>query len=133
MALSLASVLLIHLSIKEVLNATRQSLVIRAEKLEGYILIAVMHLLTDGIQDQLNAARLLLDLEKRYGQLRLEAACHRAIAYSTISYTSIRKILEQELDRQPIEKDTANTKTESYRFARRKVVILSIPRYAFDG
>ena len=103
----------------EVMNATRDSLIIRAEKFGGYILIVVMHLLTDPVQDQLNAARHVLNLEKKYDQLRLEAACYRAVMYSTISYKSIRLILEGELEKQPIGEEMKQQGDEEvYRFAR---------------
>ena len=42
------------------------------------------------------------DLTKRYGDERLGAACQRALASGAISYTSVKSILAQNLDRAPL-------------------------------
>lgn len=41
-------------------------------------------------------------LARTYGDDRLEAACHRALAIKSPSYTSIQSILKNNLDRQPL-------------------------------
>jgi hypothetical protein len=41
-------------------------------------------------------------LGKRYGEGRLEAACHRAIRIGACSYKSIESILKHDLDQQPL-------------------------------
>jgi hypothetical protein len=43
-----------------------------------------------------------MNLAKRYGNERLGAACQRALASGAISYTSVKSILEQNLDRAPL-------------------------------
>lgn len=45
----------------------------------------------------------ILQLGKRYDEPRLEAACRRALAIKTLSYKSIKSILENGLDRTPLE------------------------------
>ena len=45
----------------------------------------------------------VLRLGKRYSNERLEAACRRAIAMNASSYRSIKSILENSLDREPLE------------------------------
>jgi hypothetical protein len=45
----------------------------------------------------------VLRLGKRYSNERLEAACWRAIAMNACSYRSIKSILENSLDREPLE------------------------------
>jgi len=45
----------------------------------------------------------IVRLADKYGEDRLEAACRRALAYSSVSYKSVRSILEKGLDR--IEED----------------------------
>ncbi|MFC1478673.1 IS21 family transposase [Candidatus Margulisiibacteriota bacterium] len=45
----------------------------------------------------------ILRMGKRYGEQRLEAACHRAINIGACSYQSIKSILEKGLDKQYIE------------------------------
>jgi transposase len=42
-------------------------------------------------------------LATRYGNERLEAACRRAFMMNVCSYRSIKSILENSLDRQPLE------------------------------
>jgi len=45
----------------------------------------------------------LLNLSKRYSQARLEAACERALAIHSASYQSVKSILKQGLDQQPLD------------------------------
>jgi len=45
----------------------------------------------------------VLRFGKRYSNERLEAACRRAIAMNASSYRSIKSILENSLDREPLE------------------------------
>ena len=45
----------------------------------------------------------VLRLSKRYSNDRLEAACRRALAMNVCAYRSIKSILENSLDRQPVE------------------------------
>jgi len=45
----------------------------------------------------------ILRLGERYSPERLEAACHRALATGTVSYRSVKSILEHGLDRLPLE------------------------------
>lgn len=49
----------------------------------------------------------LLRLGNRYGKGRLEAACRRALYIRGISYRSVKSILEQGLDRAPLDVQTA--------------------------
>jgi transposase len=44
----------------------------------------------------------LMSLAKRYGNERLGAACQRALACGAISYTSVKSILQQNLDQAPL-------------------------------
>jgi len=44
----------------------------------------------------------IMRLGRRYGDLRLEAACRRALAIGACSYKSIESILKHDLDRQPL-------------------------------
>lgn len=43
-------------------------------------------------------------LSKPYGQDRLEAACKRALAINSLSYTSVESILKHGLDKKPLPK-----------------------------
>jgi len=48
----------------------------------------------------------VLRLGKRYGNDRLENACHRALSINSTSYRSVKSILENGLDRKAIEPAT---------------------------
>ena len=52
----------------------------------------------------------LMRLGKDYGRDRLEAACTRALAIGSISYKSVKSILNCELDRQPLPDSKSNKK-----------------------
>ena len=52
----------------------------------------------------------LLRLRKSFDDQRLEAACNRALALGTTSYRSVRSILTQGLDSQPL--DSTPTPTQ---------------------
>jgi hypothetical protein len=43
-----------------------------------------------------------MNLAKRYGNERLGAACARALASGAVSYTSVKSILAEGLDRVPL-------------------------------
>jgi transposase len=47
----------------------------------------------------------IIRLGKAFGNSRLEAACLRALHFHTCSYTSVKSILEKQLDAQPLEQD----------------------------
>jgi transposase len=49
----------------------------------------------------------ILRLEKRYGAVRLEAACQRALQVGARSYRNVAGILERGLDREPLPGNTA--------------------------
>jgi len=55
-------------------------------------------LFADRVLDRLRAAQGVIRLGTRYGAARLEAACQRALAFSNITYRSVRVILEKGLD-----------------------------------
>lgn len=44
----------------------------------------------------------LMSLAKRHGDERVQAACTRALALNAISYTSVKSILQQNLDKLPL-------------------------------
>lgn len=43
-----------------------------------------------------------MSLSRRHGSERVQAACARALAVNAVSYTSVKSILEQGLDRLPV-------------------------------
>lgn len=58
-------------------------------------------LLDDKVIDRLRTAGRLLRLRERYGDQRLEAACHKALAYDEPVYTTVKRILAEGLESQP--------------------------------
>lgn len=59
-------------------------------------------LLADRIVERLRAAQGVLRLVERYGALRLEAACVRALAHDSIFYRTVKTILAGGFDQQPL-------------------------------
>lgn len=53
-------------------------------------------------EDRLRSAGRLLRLQERVGRVRLEAACRRALHYGEANYVTVKRILEQGLDAQPL-------------------------------
>lgn len=61
----------------------------------------IERLFADRVLDHLRAAQGVIGLEKRYGSVRLEAACARAVAFDSPLYRTVKTILEKSLDQQP--------------------------------
>jgi hypothetical protein len=59
-------------------------------------------LLDDPAVDRLRTVGRLLRLSERYGAGRLEAACQRAIQFGEPSYVTVKRILLEGLDEQPV-------------------------------
>jgi transposase len=106
---------------EEVLQCTREGLLSMAEKAGLFIYQVAYIILSHPSVDKLRPVRHLLKLASKYSQERLEKACQRAIHYRTVSYISVKNILENNLDQQPLETRTTS-KVEPlplpYRFAR---------------
>jgi hypothetical protein len=105
---------------EEVLNATRGGLLAQAETIGPFTLKLSEELLNNPSHDKLRPVRLILKLASSYSPDRLEKACKRALIYGTISYTSIKAILEKALDQKPFEEQSTQLdKPQKYfKFAR---------------
>lgn len=80
-------------------------------------------LLSDAVTDYLRASQGILSLNKKYGSARLDAACHRAIMFNSIHYKTIKSILKEGLEYQPLPTEPvfdllAETYTGQARFCR---------------
>lgn len=62
----------------------------------------VAALLADPIVDRLGTVRRLLKLRQRYADQRLEAACYRALRFGDPSYMTVKRILENGQEQQPL-------------------------------
>lgn len=84
--------------LENVWKANKEGLEILAEKRGGAIEIVVKQLLSHSVKDRLHAVRRIFDLEKAFGQIRLEAACKRSLHFGEAEYSNIKSILERGLD-----------------------------------
>ncbi len=106
---------------EEVLQCSREGLLLLAEKVGSFTYQVVHTILSHPSIDKLRPVRQLLKLGNKYSQERLEKACQRAFNYKTFSYMSVKNILENNLDQQPIENSSNANKIihlPQYRFAR---------------
>jgi transposase len=67
----------------------------------------VAALLADPIVDRLGTVRRLLKLRQRFADQRLEAACHRALRFGDPSYMTVKRILENGQEQQPLQQPLA--------------------------
>lgn len=72
----------------------------QAEATGPYCHRFVERLFENRVLDRLRAAQGVVGLAKRYGAVRLEAACQRALHFDNIQYRAVRIILEKSLDQQ---------------------------------
>jgi transposase len=105
---------------EEVLQCTREGLLFMAEKAGHFIYQVACAMLSHPSVDKLRPVRKLLKLANKYSQERLENACKRASHYKMFSYSSVKNILENNLDQQSLEISTTNKVIQlpTYRFAR---------------
>jgi hypothetical protein len=105
---------------EEVLQCSREGLLSMAEKAGPFIYQVSHAILSHPSVDKLRPVRLLLKLANKYSQERLEKACQRAFYYKMFSYGSVKNILENKLDKQPIDAPSTNKiiNLPQYRFAR---------------
>jgi len=74
----------------------------------------IRHLFSDRVLDNLRAAQGVVGLKKKYGTVRLEAACQRALAYDNPRYRTVKTILEKGLDQHPLAEHSFDILAESY-------------------
>jgi len=70
----------------------------QAKVIGPHCLALIKKLFADRVLDRLRAAQGVVRLGERYGAIRLEAACGRALYFENIQYRSVRVILEKGLD-----------------------------------
>lgn len=77
---------------------TRESCLTRAAELGPAVLQVVQQMLDDPVLDRMHQVGRLLRLSEKYGSLRLEAACQRALDYGDPAYKTVKGILSHNLD-----------------------------------
>jgi transposase len=75
-------------------------------------------LLSDKILERLRAAQGVIGLAKTYGQARLEAACHRAMAHGSPYYRTVKTILSTNADQLPMPQSSTAVVYANTRFVR---------------
>jgi len=81
-----------------VLQCSREGLLSLAETVGSFTHQVVCGILSHPTIDKLRPVRHLLNLANKYSKNRLEMACQRACNYKLFSYSSIKNILENNLD-----------------------------------
>lgn len=91
-----------------------------AERIGRHCRIVIERLFADRVLDKLRAAQGVIRLAKTHGEVRLEAACERALAFDDPRYRTIKTILSRGLDQQPSMTTTITTDvyTRGGRFCR---------------
>lgn len=80
------------------LTRTRERCLDAARQVGPDTLQLVQQLLDDPAVDRLPTAGRVLGLGERYGSVRLESACRRALCYGDCAYRTVKRILEHGLD-----------------------------------
>lgn len=104
---------------EEVLQCSREGLLSLAEKVGPYTYQVALEILSHPTIDKLKPVRYLLRLASKYTQERLEKSCQRACSYKMFSYASIKNILFNNLDLEPLDAPRTN-----------KIIPMPNPRFA---
>lgn len=86
----------------------------QAHDIGEYCEILIQRLFNDKVLDNLRAAQGIVGFNKRYGKVRVNAACQRALSFDNIRYHAIKQILEKGLDQQALTEDSFDTLADSY-------------------
>jgi transposase len=84
------------------LTLDREDCLATATEIGAVTLQVIQTLLDDPVLDRLPTAGRLVRLRQKFGDERLEAACRRAIYFDDPAYKTIKRILTQGLDREPL-------------------------------
>jgi len=74
----------------------------------------ITSLFNDKVLDNLRAAQGIVGFRKRYGKVRVNAACLRALTFDNIRYHAVKQILEKGLDQQDFSEASFDTLADSY-------------------
>lgn len=88
----------------------------------------VQQLFADKVLENLRAAQGVIRLKDKYGSVRLEAACNRALSYNNPRYGTVKTILEKGLEQHPSAQRAFDSLADSYtgqgRFCRNTQTLL---------
>ena len=101
----------------------------RAEKIGSGVAELVDEMFGDKPMDRLRGVQSVLRLEQRYGPVRLEKACLRALAFGEAKSWTVKRILESGLEDEPLAESTlpATQAPKPAAFARRATEIFLAP------
>ena len=85
----------------------------------------IERLLSDKILERLRAAQGVISLGKTYGNLRLEAACARALAHDSPFYRTVKSILVSGADKTPPSEPITPPAYANARFARNAATLFA--------
>ena len=74
----------------------------------------VERLFAHRVLDNLRAAQGVIGLARRFGTVRLEAACRRALAFDDPKYRTVKTILENGIDLDPCDEPAFDRLTDTY-------------------
>ena len=81
------------------------------------------------VLDNLRAAQSVIGLARRFGTVRLETACRRALAFDDPKYRTVKTILENAIDLEPSDEPAFDRLTDTYtgrgRFSRDTTKLLT--------
>ena len=104
---------------ENVLQCSSEGILSLAQVVGDFTYKVVNEILSHPTIDKLRPARLLLNLANKYSKERLEKACKRAFNYKAYSYSSVKNILEHNLDGIPVEENSNKVvPIQQFRFAR---------------
>ena len=84
------------------LTRNREDCLASAKQVGPITLQVVQSLLDDPVVGRLHTVGRLLNLRHKFGDERLEAACQRALHFDDPAYKTVKRILTQGLDNQPL-------------------------------
>jgi hypothetical protein len=74
----------------------------------------IKYLFSDRVLDNLRAAQGIISLGKKYGHIRLEAACYRALFFDNPKYKAVKIILKKGLDQKSFQLNAFDRLGEAY-------------------
>ena len=101
------------------MQTTRDSIKRWASNIGPSVCRVVEEILLHKTIDGLRPARAVIGLRKKYGAVRLEAACKRALTYDTAEYFSVKSILVKGLDKLDINEPVDKMGQQLFTFARK--------------
>ncbi len=76
--------------------------------------LMIKRLFNHKVLDNLRAAQGIVGFSKRYGKVRVNAACLRALTFDNVRYSAVKQILEKGLDQQAYTEASFDTLADSY-------------------